>query len=184
MFIHGFRMSLFFFVSGFFTRMMWQKRGTLGLLENRTKRIILPFLIFGALLFPILNNMGTFLSKEENQSGTLKNIIINPEYQVPNDLGGAARQGNLKEIREWLQKDADINGKYDKEFTPLHWAAVMNRVETIRLLADKGANLNAKDGHQSTPLLVAAFFGQTESVETLLELGANPMLKNKGNFFE
>ncbi|MBL6828164.1 MAG: acyltransferase family protein, partial [Opitutales bacterium] len=26
MFIHGFRMSLFFFVSGFFTRMMWQKR--------------------------------------------------------------------------------------------------------------------------------------------------------------
>jgi len=179
MFIHGFRMSLFFFVSGFFTRMMWQKRGTLGLLENRTKRIILPFLIFGALLFPILNNMGTFLSKEENQSGTLKNIIINPEYQVPNDLGGAARQGNLKEIREWLQKDADINGKYDKEFTPLHWAAVMNRVETIRLLADKGANLNAKDGHQSTPLLVAAFFGQTESVETLLELGANPMLKNK-----
>ena len=95
MFIHGFRMSLFFFVSGFFTRMMWQKRGTLGLLENRTKRIILPFLIFGALLFPILNNMGTFLSKEENQSGTLKNIIINPEYQVPNDLGGAARQGNL-----------------------------------------------------------------------------------------
>ncbi|NBU86115.1 MAG: hypothetical protein EBS13_02155 [Verrucomicrobia bacterium] len=154
MFIHGFRMSLFFFVSGFFTRMMWQKRGTLGLLENRTKRIILPFLIFGALLFPILNNMGTFLSKEENQSGTLKNIIINPEYQVPNDLGGAARQGNLKVIREWLQKDADINGKYDKEFTPLHWAAVMNRVETIRLLADKGANLNAKDGHQSTPLLV------------------------------
>ena len=25
MFIHGFRMSLFFFVSGFFTMMMWQK---------------------------------------------------------------------------------------------------------------------------------------------------------------
>ena len=106
MFIHGFRMSLFFFISGFFTMMMWQKRGTLGLLENRTKRIVLPFLIFGALLFPILNNMGTFLSKAKNQSGTLKNIIINPEYQVPNDLGGAARQGNLKVIREWLQKDA------------------------------------------------------------------------------
>ncbi|MBT3636636.1 MAG: acyltransferase family protein, partial [Opitutae bacterium] len=32
LFIHGFRMSLFFFVSGFFTMMMWQRRGTGGLL--------------------------------------------------------------------------------------------------------------------------------------------------------
>lgn len=179
MFIHGFRMSLFFFVSGLFTRMIWQKKGTLGLLQNRAKRIVLPFLIFGALLFPVLNNMGTFLITGKNHNETEKTIIINPEYQVPNDLGGASRNGNLKEITEWLQKDEDINGKYDKGLTPLHWAAVMNQVDAIKLLADKGANLNSRDGHQSTPLLVAAFFGQTESVKTLLEIGANPKLKNK-----
>ena len=164
MFIHGFRMSLFFFVSGLFTRMIWQKKGTLGLLQNRAKRIVLPFLIFGALLFPVLNNMGTFLITGKNHNETEKTIIINPEYQVPNDLGGASRNGNLKEITEWLQKDEDINGKYDKGLTPLHWAAVMNQVDAIKLLADKGANLNSRDGHQSTPLFVAAFFGQTECI--------------------
>ena len=60
MFIHGFRMSLFFFVSGFFTMMMWQKRGTGGLLIHRFKRIVLPFFVFGLLLIPMLNNMKAF----------------------------------------------------------------------------------------------------------------------------
>ena len=57
MFIHGFRMSLFFFVSGFFTMMMWQKRGTAWLLVHRFKRIVLPFFVFGFLIFPMLNSM-------------------------------------------------------------------------------------------------------------------------------
>ena len=185
MFIHGFRMSLFFFISGFFTMMMWQKRGTFSLLRHRTKRIVLPFLIFGALLFPILNNMGAFIKKAEDKriSETTQreesNNAIKQEYKVPNDLGGAASVGNLQKIREWLQKGANINGKYDKDFTPLHWAATMNQVDAIQLLADEGADLNARDGHQSTPLLSAAFFGQAESVECLLQRGANPKLKNK-----
>ena len=85
----------------------------------------------------------------------------------------------MQKIREWLQKGANINGKYDKDFTPLHWAATMNQVDAIQLLADEGADLNARDGHQSTPLLLAAFFGQAESVECLLQRGANPKLKNK-----
>lgn len=185
MFIHGFRMSLFFFISGFFTMMMWQKRGTFSLLSHRTKRIVLPFLIFGALLFPILNNMGAFIGKaEDSRSGetapqTEMTKAINPDYKVPNDLGGAASAGNLQKIREWLQKGADINGKYDKDFTPLHWAATMNQVNAIKLLIDEGANLNSRDGHQSTPLSHAAFFGQAESVECLLKMGADPKLKNK-----
>ena len=106
MFIHGFRMSLFFFISGFFTMMMWQKRGTLSLLSHRTKRIVLPFLIFGALLFPILNNMGAFIKKAEDKriSETTQreesNNAIKQEYKVPNDLGGSASAGNLQKIRE------------------------------------------------------------------------------------
>ena len=185
MFIHGFRMSLFFFISGFFTMMMWQKRGTLTLLRHRTKRIVLPFLIFGALLFPILNNMGAFMGKAEDSKfeeiapQTEMSKAINPDYKVPNDLGGAASAGNLEKIREWLKKGANINGKYDKDFTPLHWAATMNQVDAIQLLADEGADLNARDGHKSTPLLLAAFFGQAQSVDLLLQRGADPTLKNK-----
>ena len=73
-FIHGFRMPLFFLVSGFFTAMMWQKRGSLSLFFHRTKRIFLPFLL-GMLVFaPLLNNMESFkdwknrLGKEEKNA--------------------------------------------------------------------------------------------------------------------
>ncbi len=185
MFIHGFRMSLFFFISGFFTMMVWQKRGSVSLLRQRAKRIVLPFVIFGALLFPLLNNMKAFVGKAENnrlpdqaQRGKT-NTAFNPEHKVPKDLGGAAREGNLEKIREFLKQGAEVNGKYDKDFTPLHWAATMNQVEAIELLINEGANLDSRDGHQSTPLLLAAFFGQTKSVEVLLQRGADPNLRNK-----
>ncbi|SVC15256.1 uncharacterized protein METZ01_LOCUS268110, partial [marine metagenome] len=44
--IHGFRMQLFFVVSGFFTAMLWSTRGTKELLKHRAKRILLPLAIF------------------------------------------------------------------------------------------------------------------------------------------
>ena len=40
--IHGFRMQLFFLVSGFFTAMMWQKRGGKELVKQRLLRIGIP----------------------------------------------------------------------------------------------------------------------------------------------
>ena len=159
--------------------MMWQKAGTLNLLRHRTLRIVLPFLIFGALIFPILNNMGAFVSSVETVQKTEYSPVIIPEHQAPDDLGGAAREGDLKKIKMFLEEGADLNGKYDKGFTPLHWAATMNQVDAIKFLIDEGANLNSRDGHQSTPLLLAAFFGNTESVESLLQGGADPNLRNK-----
>lgn len=35
--IHGFRMPLFFLISGFFTAMMWQKKGSIGLIKHRAR---------------------------------------------------------------------------------------------------------------------------------------------------
>ena len=57
LFIHGFRMPLFFFVSGFFTMLLWKRKGTKELMSNRCKRIVLPFLVFSILLIPLLNHM-------------------------------------------------------------------------------------------------------------------------------
>ena len=185
MFIHGFRMSLFFFVSGFFTMMMWQKRGTGGLLIHRFKRIVLPFFVFGFLIFPMLNNMKSFADwvgegREErvSDSSEEKEAVV-PKYAVPDDLGGAARQGELDSIERHLTEGAKIDGKYDKDFTPLHWAAAMGETRAVNLLVEKGADLNSRDGHQSTPLVLAAFLGRAESVRILLEKGADPKLRNK-----
>ena len=87
------------------------------------------------------------------------NELIIPEYKVPDNLGGAAREGDLEKIKDFVQEGAKINGKYDKKLTPLHWAATMNQVDAIEILIDGGANLDSRDGHQSTPLLLAAFLG-------------------------
>ena len=184
MFIHGFRMSLFFFVSGFFTMMMWEKRGSTGLLVHRFKRIVLPFFVLGFLIFPMLNNMKALADwvgegREERVAETSEDKETEkPKYEVPDDLGGAARQGDLDAIVKFLNKGADIDGRYDKDLTPLHWAAAMGKAEAVNLLAEKGADLNARDQAQSTPVLVAAFLGRAECVRMLLAKGADAELRN------
>jgi peptidoglycan/LPS O-acetylase OafA/YrhL len=51
--IHGFRMQLFFLLSGFFTAMLYQRRGLKALLSHRAKRVFLPLVIFTPLLIPL-----------------------------------------------------------------------------------------------------------------------------------
>lgn len=45
-YINTFRMPTFFFLSGFFTAMLYQKYGLAGLMKNRVRRILVPFVIF------------------------------------------------------------------------------------------------------------------------------------------
>ena len=57
-FIHGFRMQLFFLVSGFFTSMMLLKRGSFSVSIQRFKRILVPLILSFIILAPLMNNMG------------------------------------------------------------------------------------------------------------------------------
>ena len=51
---HIFRLTLFFFIAGFFARMAIDKRGLAGFLGDRAKRIALPLLVFWAPLFAMI----------------------------------------------------------------------------------------------------------------------------------
>ena len=51
--IHGFRMPVFFLLSGFFTALLWQKRGLRQLAEQRLKRIGLPLAIGAFTVIPV-----------------------------------------------------------------------------------------------------------------------------------
>lgn len=55
MFSHLFRMPLFMLIAGFFGCYIYQKRGVKGFIQNRSLRILLPFVIF----FPLL--MASFI---------------------------------------------------------------------------------------------------------------------------
>jgi ABC-type multidrug transport system ATPase subunit/peptidoglycan/LPS O-acetylase OafA/YrhL len=51
---HVFRMSLFFFIAGFFARLLHQRLGTAGFWSNRAKRIALPMVTFWIVLLPVI----------------------------------------------------------------------------------------------------------------------------------
>lgn len=53
--IHGFRMPLFFLLSGLFTMMLWRRRGVVALLKQRTLRIFIPFILGLVTLIPALH---------------------------------------------------------------------------------------------------------------------------------
>jgi len=58
--IHGFRLQLFFLVSGFFTMMLYQQRGLRGLIRHRAKRILLPLVVFTIILTPVIIGIGIY----------------------------------------------------------------------------------------------------------------------------
>ena len=71
-FIHLFRMGLFFLLSGYFSKMLIEKRGAFGLLKNRTLRIALPFVIFYPVLFVAMTGVIIFaISYLEQPSGVM-----------------------------------------------------------------------------------------------------------------
>ena len=52
--IHGFRMQLFFLLSGFFTALLWRRLGLAGLLKQRAARIALPLFLGLFTIIPLL----------------------------------------------------------------------------------------------------------------------------------
>ena len=56
--IHGFRMPVFFLISGFFTAMLWRSHGLGHLARHRLKRIGLPLLVCMVTIVPATNWLG------------------------------------------------------------------------------------------------------------------------------
>lgn len=52
--VHGFRMPVFFLMSGFFTAMLWRRRGLIPLLQRRFKRIFIPLLLGCVTIVPLM----------------------------------------------------------------------------------------------------------------------------------
>jgi glucan biosynthesis protein C len=72
--IHIFRMPVFFAMAGFFAALLYQRGGSRKLLVNRTKRVLLPFLIFWFALVPPM--AGGFLFAIHESTGTPVRDIV------------------------------------------------------------------------------------------------------------
>ena len=67
-----------------------------------------------------------------------------------------------------INSKADLNAFSNSKKTPLHFAALANKVDAMNLLAKSGANLECLSEEKCTPLHFAAKKGNIDCVESLL----------------
>lgn len=171
--IHGFRMPLFFLISGFFTAMLWRRYGLRGLIKQRLKRIVLPLVAGLLTIVPLMWAISSLAFEPSNDSDEVKYFdaaaagdtetlklalqfrAIEIDALHPNTgaslLTVATFCGHPETVEMLLKKGADPNQKNKDLATPLHVAAFMGRVESTRLLLNAGANLETRDGNGKTP---------------------------------
>jgi outer membrane protein assembly factor BamB len=92
-------------------------------------------------------------------------------------LWAAVRNGDVKSVKEALDKGADVNAKNEIGCTALWIAVGKSKLEVVELLIERGADVNARDGiWYQTPLSIST--GQfiagnnPEYVKRLLKAGA------------
>ncbi|MEM6689140.1 MAG: acyltransferase family protein [Planctomycetota bacterium] len=147
-FVHGFRMPLFFLISGFFTAMLWRKRGLGATIKQRLLRIALPLFIG---LFTIIPAVGI-------------------SYGVIKSWGSqeVASTDQAESGKDIVKTDTGIS-----DADQFNLAAARGDIESMSGLLERGQDINALDSQGGAPLTTAAFFGRAETVEWLLQNGAS-----------
>jgi surface polysaccharide O-acyltransferase-like enzyme len=169
--VHGFRMPLFFLVSGFFTAMLWRKRGVRSLLKQRAMRILLPLVLGALTIIPATQAVSVW---------AIMSAINRPQSAADDGtLIAAVKKGDLAAMRQRLDDGADVKAPdASLGVPPLNWAAMRGEIEAVQLLIDRGADVNAKNQDGSTALLGAAFLGRAGVADLLIKKGADPEVRN------
>lgn len=167
--IHGFRMPLFIFVSGYFTMMLWQQRGLKSMLKQRSMRVLVPCLIGMFTVVPAVRiAFGSAIAMVARQSASKR------DSNKQESLVKSIRKQDRSDVVHQLDLGLDPN-LADQEFgiIPLSWAALYGDAEIAGLLIDHGANVNGKNNDGYRPLHSAAFLGHDQVVDLLLQRGAD-----------
>ena len=162
--IHGFRMPLFFLLSGFFTMLVYRRRGLGSLLRQRLVRIVVPLVLAMATIGPL----DAFLEAYAIRT-------IQPEPAIAEMFAG-----DVAAVRRRFASGAQAEG-HDTLFhrRMLSWAACSNHPPVVAAVLDAGADANARGGLGDTTLHEAVAYGRDEAVKVLLDRGADPRIANR-----
>lgn len=85
--IHSFRMPIFFLVAGFFGAMLFYERQPIRMIKNRVSRIIVPFIVFLFLLWPIttfaFNFTNAVFSHQQNPFEIALEPLTSISFYIP-----------------------------------------------------------------------------------------------------
>lgn len=118
--IHLFRMSLFFWLAGYFSKLLIGQRGELGFLRSRAIRIALPFVLFYPILLVLMTVVIVFAISYVDEPAGLLGLIVEVGRNTPD----ASRSQSWSTMHLWFLYYLAI-------FTVM--AVVLRRVVPIRM---------------------------------------------------
>ena len=166
--VHGFRMPVFFLMSGFFTALLWRRRGLGALLNHRLRRVALPLAVGMFTIVPLTSLVGDWAA------GSAPAAPV-----ADDDIWGKVFAGDVSGVEQLLDRgfDPGLRGE-PGGWTLLHAAALTGDVEMLDLLLSRGAEpapvATASEGE--TPLGVAFHFGHEEAADLLVTHGGGDPL--------
>ncbi len=151
--VHGFRMPLFFLLSGFFTTMLWRRRGLGSLILQRVTRVLIPLAIGAVTIVPLMD------------------WVVDESVASP-DIVTAVLIGDANGVQRFLDDGYELEGRGEDGGTILHLAAVLGSAEVVEVLLKAGADPDALNFNGDTPLGAAFAFGNEPAADLLVDYGA------------
>lgn len=128
-FTHLFRMPVFFVIAGFFVAYLVGMRGMRGMLVNRTKRILLPLVIFLPLcLWAVIATLMSAVASVENKSPVMNFIA----YAMANP--GTAPPPPVTTLHLWFLYNLVFFCILTWVLSYINWSRIFNIFSTIKPL--------------------------------------------------
>ena len=160
--VHGFRMPVFFLMSGFFTTMLLRRRGLRSLLRQRVTRVAIPLVIGVFTVVPLVDWASDWAATVEQQ------------------LEAAIIAGDVEATQAVIDDGFDVNTLRYEETTYLHLAAFAGSPDIVALLLDAGADPQAREVSTGSSTTATAVWSGNEDVADLLVAAGAPDERSPG----
>ena len=129
--------------------------------------------VSGILFIMVLFASAAIADEKESPDDILKQFFESQKTQLDTIADDPAT------MKEYVVSQKDVNVRYSKGNTLLHYAANRGYLNIVELLLKKGADINARDNDDRTPLHEAMAYRRYDVARYLVEHGADTSLKNK-----